>query len=68
MKCIMFCKIIGGETAHHRCLVLYKHFTSIIQAVTHNYSKVVVVRSEAMHYFCLFLQLVLRMSGQYMKI
>ena len=22
MKCIMFCKYIGGETTHHRCLVL----------------------------------------------
>ena len=21
MKCIMFCKFIGGETTHHRCLV-----------------------------------------------
>ena len=22
MKCIMFCKFIGGETTHHRCLVI----------------------------------------------
>ena len=22
MKCIMFCKFIGGETTHHRCLVV----------------------------------------------
>ena len=21
IKCIMFCKFIGGETTHHRCLV-----------------------------------------------
>ena len=23
MKCILFCKFIGGETAHRRCLVLF---------------------------------------------
>ena len=23
MKCIMFCKLIGGETTHRRCLVTY---------------------------------------------
>ena len=27
MKCILFCKFIGGETAHHRCLV--QHAVSV---------------------------------------
>ena len=23
IKCIVFCKFIGGETTHHRCLVIF---------------------------------------------
>ena len=30
MKCILFCKFIGGETAHHRCLVIINSFEQLL--------------------------------------
>ena len=39
MKCIMFCKFIGGETAHRRCLVYWVKYLTIFLRLMMNQNK-----------------------------